>query len=184
MCTIKWPLLFLIFDWSYRQTVIFLPLRESSLHAITLWRHCNWKVSTNYITGDIIVMTESLQTIANWVYRMDATMTLTGNHKKMSVDDATVQTANKVNAASRINRNEHGRQLLHVVLESRIDPMNPVTHAAGCFEHLIWSNSPTKRHCWQSTEYWMWTAQAVWGIMARQLYWWMYQLFFGQLSDQ
>ena len=56
-----------------------------------------------------------------------------------------VQTANKVNAVSRINRNEHGRQLLHVALESRIDPMNPITHPAGCFEHLIWSNSPTKR---------------------------------------
>ena len=85
--------------------------------------------------------------IATWVYRMDSTTTLTGNHKKMSVDDANVQTANKVNAVSRINRNEHGRQSLHVALESRIDPMNPITHPAGCFEHLIWSNSPTKRQC-------------------------------------
>ena len=84
--------------------------------------------------------------IATWVYRMDATMTLTGNHKKMSVDDANVQTANKLNAVNRINRNEHGRQLLHVALESRIYPMNPITHPAGCFEH-IWSNSPTKRQC-------------------------------------
>ena len=31
-------------------------------------------------------------------------MTLTGDHKKMSVDDTNVQTANKVNAVSRINR--------------------------------------------------------------------------------
>ena len=82
-------------------------------------------------------MIESLQTIATWVYRLDATITLTGDHKKMSVDDANVQTANKVNAVSHINRNEHGRQSLHVALEPRIDPMNPVTHAAGCFEHLI-----------------------------------------------
>ena len=92
-------------------------------------------------------MVESLQTIATWVYRLGAIIILTGDNKKMSVDDAIVQTANKVNAASRINRNEHSRQLLHVALESRMDPMNPVTHAAGCFEHIIWSNSPTKRQC-------------------------------------
>ena len=92
-------------------------------------------------------MTERLQTIATWVYRMVATTTLTGNHKKMYVDDANVQTANKVNAVSRINRNEHGCQSLHVALQSRIDPMNPITHPAGCFEHRIWSNSPTKRQC-------------------------------------
>ena len=53
--------------------------------------------------------------IATWVYRLDAKNTLPGDHKKMSVDDANVQTANKVNAVSRINRNEHGRQLLHVL---------------------------------------------------------------------
>ena len=42
----------------------------------------------------------------------DATLTLTGDLKEMYVDDANVQ-------------------LLHVASESRIDPMDTVTHAAG-----------------------------------------------------
>ena len=46
-------------------------------------------------------------------------MTLTGDHKKMSVGDANVKTANKVNAVSRINRNEHGRQSLHTCSDWR-----------------------------------------------------------------
>ena len=57
-------------------------------------------------------MTESLQMIATWVYRSDATMTLTGDHTNMSVDDANVQTTHNENDVSRINRNEHDRQLL------------------------------------------------------------------------
>ena len=91
-------------------------------------------MSKNDVTGDIIVMTEGLQTIATWVYCMDATMTVTGDHKKMSVDDANVQTTDKENAVSRINRNEHDR---HVALESRINPMDPVTHAAGCLMNIL-----------------------------------------------
>ena len=61
-------------------------------------------MSKNDVTGDIIVMTESLQMKATWVHRMDAKMTLTGDHKKMSVDDASVQTTHKENDVSHINR--------------------------------------------------------------------------------
>ena len=75
-------------------------------------------------------------------------MTLTGDVKKMYVDDANVQTADKENAVSRINRDEHDRQLLHVALESRID-LNGSSHPCGRMfdEHIKWSNSPNKRQC-------------------------------------
>ena len=48
--------------------------------------------------------------------------------KKMSVDDANVQTTHKENAVSRINR---------AAFESGIDPMDPVTHATGCLDEHI-----------------------------------------------
>ena len=54
-------------------------------------------------------MTENPQTMASWVYRMDATMTLTGDLKKMSGDYANVQTTHKEEAESRINRDGHDR---------------------------------------------------------------------------
>ena len=88
------------------------------------------------VTGDINVMTERLQTITTWVYRMDATMTMTGDHKKMSVDDAIVQTTHKENGVSRINRDEHDHQLLRVALESRVGSTGPVTHASGCLINI------------------------------------------------
>ena len=59
-----------------------------------------------------------------------------GDHKKKSVDDANVQTTHTENVVCRINGNEHDRQLLRVALESRIYPMDPVTHAAGCFMNI------------------------------------------------
>ena len=40
--------------------------------------------------GSIIGMTENPQTMASWVYSMDATTTLTGDLNKMSGDEATV----------------------------------------------------------------------------------------------
>ena len=86
--------------------------------------------------GGIIGMKENPQTMASWVYSMDATMTLTGDLKKMSGDDANVQTTHKEEAESRINRNGHDRQSLRAALESRIDPMDPVTHAAGCLINI------------------------------------------------
>ena len=86
--------------------------------------------------GGIIGMTENPQTMARWVFSMDATMTLTGDLKKMSGDDANVQTTHNEEAESRINRDGHDRQSLRAALESRIDPMYPVTHAAGCLINI------------------------------------------------
>ena len=86
--------------------------------------------------GGIIGMTENPQTMASWVYSMDATMTLTGDLKKTSGDDANVQTTHKEEAESRINRDGHDRQSLRAALESRIDQMDPITHAAGCLINI------------------------------------------------
>ena len=74
--------------------------------------------------------------ITTWVYSMDATMNMTDDLKKMSVDDANVQTTHKENAVSRINR---------AAFESGIDPMDPCGRMFD--EHIKWSNSPTKRQC-------------------------------------
>ena len=63
-------------------------------------------------------------------------MTLTGDLKKMSGDDGNVQTTHKKEAESRINQDGHDRQSLCAALESRIDPMDPVTHAAGCLINI------------------------------------------------
>ncbi len=59
--------------------------------------------------GGIIGMTENPQTMASWVYSMDATTTLTGDLNKMSGDDAHVQTTHKEKTESRINRDGHDR---------------------------------------------------------------------------
>ena len=65
--------------------------------------------------------------ITTWVYSMDATMNMTDDLRKMSVDDANVQTTHKENAVSRINQ---------AAFESGIDPMDPVTHATGCLMNI------------------------------------------------
>ena len=63
-------------------------------------------------------------------------MTLIGDLKKMFGDDVNVQATHKEEAESRINRDGHDRQSLRAALESRIDPMDPVTHAAGCLINI------------------------------------------------
>ena len=74
--------------------------------------------------------------MATWVYSMDAIMTLTGDLRKMSGDDENVQTTHKEESPSRIRRDGIDRQSLRAALESRIDPMDPVTHVAGCLLNI------------------------------------------------
>ena len=117
---------------------------QQSLHHTAGIYNGQWSdmfIETNWMRkrrgpGSIIGMTENPQSMASWVYSMDATMTLTGDLKKMSGDDANVQTTHKEEAESRINQDGHDRQSLRVALESRIDPMDPVTHAAGCLINI------------------------------------------------
>ena len=86
--------------------------------------------------GGIIGMTENPQTMATWVYSMDATMTLTGDLKKMAGDEEIIQTTHKEEAADRIKRDGCDRKSLRAALQSRIYPLNPVTHVTGCLINI------------------------------------------------
>ena len=65
-------------------------------------------------------------------------MTLTDDLKKMSGDDDKVQMTHKKESPSRIVQDGHDRQSLRdrQSLQSRVDPMDPVTHVAGCFLNI------------------------------------------------
>ena len=90
---------------------------QQSLHHTTGIYNGQWSdmfIETNWMRkghgpGSIIGMTENPQTMASWVYSMDATTTLTGDLNKMSGDDANVQTTHKEETESRINRDGHDR---------------------------------------------------------------------------
>ena len=117
---------------------------QQSLHHTAGIYNGQWSdmfIETNWMRkrhgpGGIIGMTENPQTMASWVYSMDETVTLTGDLKKMSGDDANVQTTHKEEAGTRINRYGHDRQSLRAALEPRIDQMDPVTPAAGCLINI------------------------------------------------
>ena len=117
---------------------------QQSLHHTAGIYNGQWSdmfIETNWMRkghgpGSIIGMTENPLTMASWAYSMDATTTLTGDLNKMSGDDANVQTTHKEETESRINRDGHDLQSLRAALQSRIDPMDPVTHAAGCLINI------------------------------------------------
>ena len=117
---------------------------QQSLHHNSGIYNGQWSdmfIETNWMRkghgpGGIIGMTESPQTMATWVYSMDAIMTLTGDLRKMSGDDENVLTTHKEESPSRIRRDGIDRQSPRAALESRIDPMDPVTHVAGCLLNI------------------------------------------------
>ena len=78
--------------------------------------------------GGIIGTTEQPQTMATWIYSMDATMTLTGDLQKMSGNDDVVQMTHKEESLSRIKRDGYDRESLRKTLLSSISPMAPDTH--------------------------------------------------------
>ena len=90
---------------------------QQSLHHTAGIYNGQWSdmfIETNWMRkghgpGSIIGMTENPQTMASWVYSMDATTTLTGDLNKMSGDDANVQTTHKEETERRINRDGHDR---------------------------------------------------------------------------
>lgn len=117
---------------------------EQSLHHIAGIYNGQWSdmfIETNWMRkghgpGGIIGNTESPQTMATWVYSMDATMTLTGDLKKMSGKEESLQMTHKEESASRIHQDGHDRQSLRATLESYIDPLDPGTHAGGCLLNI------------------------------------------------
>ena len=90
----------------------------------------NW-IRKGHRPGGIIGTTERSQTMAMWVFSMDATMTLTGDLKTMSGSEEVVQMTHKEESPSRINRDGDDRQSLRRTLLSCITPMDPDTHVTG-----------------------------------------------------
>lgn len=88
--------------------------------------------------GGIIGTTERPQTMATWVFSMDATMTITGDLKKMSGSEEVVQVTHKEESPSRINRDGDDRQSLRRALMTCLHPMDPDTHVTGSLLN-IWS---------------------------------------------
>ena len=117
---------------------------EQSLHHTAGIYNGQWSdmfIETNWMRkghgpGGIIGNTENPQTMATWVYSMDATMTLTGDLKKMSGADEKVQMTHKEESASRIHRDANDRKSLRATLESCIDPLDPATHEGGCLLNI------------------------------------------------
>ena len=117
---------------------------EQSLHHTAGLYNGQWSdmfIETNWMRkghgpGGIIGNTESPQTMATWVYSMDATMTLTGDLKKMSGKEDSIQMTHKEESASRIHQDGQDRQSIRSTLESYIDPLDPGSHAQGCLLNI------------------------------------------------
>ena len=63
-------------------------------------------------------------------------MTVTGDLTNKSGDDDKVQMTHKEESPSCIVQDVHDRLSLRAALQSRIDPMDPVTHVAGCLLNI------------------------------------------------
>jgi len=97
---------------------------------------CDMFIETNWmrkghVPGGIIGTAERPQTTATWVFSMDATMTMTGDLKKMSGSEEVVQMTHKEETPSRINQDGDDRQSLCRRLLSCISTMDPDTHVTG-----------------------------------------------------
>jgi len=85
--------------------------------------------------------------MATWVFSMDATMTMTGDLKKMCGSEEVVQLTHKEESPSRINWDGDDRQSLRRTLLSCINPTDPSSRYPCdriSAKHLEWSGSPTK----------------------------------------
>jgi len=79
-----------------------------------------------YRPGGIIGTTKRHQTMAMWVFSMDAT--ITGDLKKMSGSKEMVEITHKEEPRNRINQDGDDRQSLRRTLLSCINPMDSDTH--------------------------------------------------------
>ena len=99
---------------------------QQSLHHNAGLYNGQWSdmfIETNWMRkghgpGGVISMTENPQTMATWVYSMNATMTLMGDLKKMTGDEETLQTTHKEESPSRIRRDGDDRRSLQAALAS------------------------------------------------------------------
>ena len=88
--------------------------------------------------GCIIGNTENPQTMATWVYSMDAVMTLTGDLKRMGDrDDEEMKVKHKVEFLSRIRHDGDDKRTIRQALAAFIDPLNPELHGVGLLLNVV-----------------------------------------------
>jgi len=76
--------------------------------------------------------------MATWVFCMDATMTMSGDLKKMSGSEEVVQMTRKEESPSHISQDGDDRQSLCRTLLSCINPIDPDIDVTGSLLN-IWS---------------------------------------------
>ena len=88
--------------------------------------------------GGIIGNTETPQTMATWVYSMDAVMTLTGDLKRMgNHDDDKMKEKHKEEFPSRIKHDGDDRRAIRQALASFVDPLDPESHGGGLLLNIV-----------------------------------------------
>ena len=88
--------------------------------------------------GGVIGNTEKPQTMATWVYSMDAVMTLTGDLKRMGdYDEKESKDEHKEELKSRINQDGEDRRAIREVLATFIDPLDPESHCGGALLNIV-----------------------------------------------
>lgn len=88
--------------------------------------------------GGVIGNTENVQTMATWVYSMDAVMTLIGDLKNMEdSDEVECKEKHKEVFLSRIRHDADDRNAIRQALSSFIDPLNPELHEDGLLLNIV-----------------------------------------------
>ena len=119
---------------------------QQSLHHTTGLFNGEWSdmfIETTWMRkghgpGGIIGNTENTETMATWVYSMDAVMTLTGDLKKMgNINEVECKEKHKEEFPSRIRHDGNDRRAIQQSLSSFIDPLNPELHADGSLLNIV-----------------------------------------------
>lgn len=88
--------------------------------------------------GGIIGNTENPETMATWVYSMDAVMTLTGDLKRMGDDDEEdIKDKHKEEFPGRINKDAEDRRAIQHALVNYINPLDPNSHVNGSLLNIV-----------------------------------------------
>ena len=99
-------------------------------------RFCQGQQSLHHNSGIYNGQWSDMFIETNWMRKGHGPGGITGDLRKMSGDDENVLTTHKEESPSRIRRDGIDRQSPRAALESRIDPMDPVTHLAGCLLNI------------------------------------------------
>ena len=91
---------------------------------------CTWMRKGKAENG-VIGSIQKPQTMATWVYSMNAATTLINDLRDMSEDSLKVHISHKEEANSRIKKDMADRLSLRETLKGCIDPLDPDTHPNG-----------------------------------------------------